>query len=135
MILKKTGPKWSGTPKETGRFLKIVTKIKVELTDAEEFLAIFTIDGQDRFTRIFREEFEGCTEHLLKMALDVVEKALDDCADRIVLVGGSSNMPQIPRAIVERTGYDSKDLLMYEPSKAIAKGATVYAKLTSPRWF
>ncbi len=57
-ILEKTGFKWSGTPEETGRFLKIVTETKVKLTDAEEFLVIFTVDGQDRFTRISCEEFE-----------------------------------------------------------------------------
>ncbi len=61
--------------------------------------------------------------------MDVVEKALNDRPDRIVLVDGSSNMPQIFRTIAERTGYYPKDILVYEPSKTIAKGAAVYAKL------
>ncbi len=51
----------------------------------------------------------------LKKATDVMKKALDDHLNRIVLVGGSSNMPQISRAIAERIGYDPKDILMHEP--------------------
>ena len=133
-ILEKTGIRWSGTDEETGRFTKIVTRTKVELTDSDESIVVFTMNGQDRFTRINREEFEDCTKELLGRAMDVVDKALefDESAmpDRIVLVGGSSNMPQIRQAIMDRTGYGPDEVLVYEPSKAIAKGAAVYAKLT-----
>ncbi len=132
-ILEKTGLRWSGTDEETGRFVKIVTKTKVELTDSDESLVVFTMNGQDHFTRITREEFEECTSDLLSRAMDVLEKALDfdteSYPDKIVLVGGSSNMPQIARGVLERTGYDPDDVMVYEPSKAISKGAAVYAKL------
>lgn len=132
-ILEKTGLRWSGTDEETGRFVKIVTKTKVELTDSDESLVVFTMNGQDHFTRITREEFEDCTSDLLERAMDVLEKALEfdteSYPDRIVLVGGSSNMPQIARGVLERTGYDPEDVMVYEPSKAISKGAAVFAKL------
>ena len=132
-IMEKVGLKWQGTPEETARFVKVVTRTKVELSDADESVVVFTMNGQDRFTRISRREFEDCTSHLLERALDVMQRALDfdpECApDRIVLVGGSSNMPQIARGIIERTGYAPEDVCVYEPSKAIVKGAAVFAKL------
>lgn len=132
-ILEKTVGTWTGTPEETARFTKTVVKTKVELTDSEESVVVFTMGGQDRFTRITREEFEECTRDLLDRALDVLEKALEfdeSCRpDKIVLVGGSSNMPQIVRGVQERTGYDPENILVYEPSKAIAKGAAVFMKL------
>ena len=132
-ILEKTGLRWTGTPEEEAQFVKIVTKAKMELTEADNTIVVFTMGGSDHFTRITREEFEDCTSHLLSRAMDVVDRALDfdteSYPDRIVLVGGSSNMPQISRGIVERTIYQPEDVLVYEPSKAIAKGAAVFAKL------
>lgn len=88
-ILEKTGLRWEGTDEETGRFTKIVTKTKIELTDSEESIVVFTMKGQDRFTRVNRAEFEDCTKELLERAMDVVDSALEfdesSMPDKIVL--------------------------------------------------
>ncbi len=132
-ILEKTVPKWTGSTEETARFVKVVTKAKLELSTMDDTIVIFTMNGQDKFTRISRREFEDCTSHLVDRAMEVVDRALsfDDgyMPDKIVLVGGGSNMPQIAEAIMERTGFDAEDVSVYDPSKAIAKGAAVFAKL------
>ncbi len=134
-ILDKSVGKWNGNPEETARFVKTVTKTKMDLSEMEESIVVFTMSGQDRFVRVSRREFEECTSHLLERALDVVDRAMKYEGgykpDKIVLVGGSSNMPQIRDGIIHRTGFDPEDVMVYEPSKAIAKGAAVFAKLNS----
>lgn len=136
-VLGKMGLTWSGTDEERARFGEEVTKLKVTLSDAEEGIIFFRMKGEDRYTRFTRAEFEDCTSGLLGRAMDVVQRALDfdeGCwPDKIVLVGGSSNMPQIARGIMRHTGFGEGDVGVYEPSKAIAKGAAVYAKLTYSR--
>lgn len=132
-ILEKTVGKWTGTEEEEARFNNSVTKAKMDLTEMDEAIVLFSMAGQDRFVRINRREFEDCTAHLLERAMDVVDKARNfdegSSVDKIVLVGGSSNMPQIRDGIISRTGFRSEDVMVYEPSKAIAKGAAVFSKM------
>ena len=94
----------------------------------------------DRYCKFTREEFESCTSELLRRASEVVDRTLDTLlmgiaqVDKIVLVGGSSNMLQIKNMIESRYGSEyGAEVLLFEPSKAIAKGAAVFAKMTSSR--
>jgi molecular chaperone DnaK (HSP70) len=74
------------------------------------------------------DEFEKATRHLLDRAMNTLEIALQEGKniniDRVLLVGGSTNMPMIKNAletrfpgIVEACDYDG----------AVAKGAALYA--------
>ncbi len=51
--------------------------------------------------------------------------------DRVVLVGGGSNVPSIRDALVSVLGVDEAKIVRHNPSKAIAMGAGIYAKLMS----
>lgn len=135
-VLEKVGVEWSGTEEESVLLDRAVTELKVNLSDSEESMIFFTMDGEDRYTRFSRQEFEECTKDLLERAMGVLEKALTSdllpegfSADRIVLVGGSSNMPMIPNGIKGSGFYTGEDVLVFEPSKAIAKGAAVFMKM------
>lgn len=134
-VLGKLGiDTWNGSEEEHARFMTSITKLKTDLTLSDESMIFFTMGGEDKYTRFSRSEFDGCTRHLLDRALSVMDSALEGAGNgdvlphRIVLVGGSCNMPQIAEGIREHTGYSEDEVCVYEPSKAIAKGAAVFSK-------
>lgn len=81
---------------------------------------------------ITREEFEEKTKHLIGQTIDLLDEAIIKAGmtikdiDEIVLVGGSTRMPQVGNAI--RQKYPGAKYRMFEPSQAVAKGAAIYAK-------
>ena len=136
-ILRKVGIADDGSDEEKAKFTKAVTKLKMDLTNTDENGIFFSMGGQNRMCEFSRKEFEACTMDLLDKAMDVVNRALEDMPmglddiDKIVLVGGSSNMPMIKRRIENEFGSVSDvEILIFEPSKAIAKGAAIFSKLT-----
>ena len=135
-VLDKIGIEWSGTDEESVLLDKAVTELKKALSDSDESMIFFTMNGKDEYTRFSREEFEDCSTELMGRAIEVLDRAMNSDllpdgfeADRIVLVGGSSNMPMIRSWICEHTGYSDDDVQLFEPSKAIAKGAAVFSKM------
>lgn len=83
-----------------------------------------------RYT-ITREEFEDATRHLMVETTDVMDRAMkskdisEDMIDEIVLVGGSSLMPQVANTIKER--YPNNKISIYDPHESIAKGAAIFS--------
>jgi len=78
---------------------------------------------------VTRREFEQATRHLLDRTMQLTRRLLDNTRcnlDYIVCVGGSSNMPQIRAALEER--FPQTPVRIYEPEKAIAFGAAIYAQ-------
>lgn len=134
LVLRKLGIEWTGTEEEHVRFENAVTRLKVELSSVDEAAIVFTMDGEDRFVRVSRAEFEEATHDLLQRAMDTVERAMDFDSERgigrAVLVGGSSNMPQIAAGLVSWELFPEESVYVYDPSKAIAKGAALYSKMT-----
>jgi len=134
-IMEKTGVTSFSSKEEQAQFEEQVTKLKLELTSGEQSMIFFTANGEDKFTKFTRDEFEKITEGLMDRAVNVVRKALQffepglEGIDKIVLVGGSCNMPQIKNRLSEE--FEECEILLYEPSKAIAKGAAVFSKLSS----
>ena len=78
---------------------------------------------------VTRQEFENATSGLLKRIQAVITKCVDksggiDRIDKIVLVGGACRMPQIKNGIKSLyQGFHEKDIIIYNPSYAIANGA------------
>ena len=137
-VKKKIGIDSFSSEEEEATFRKLVTKLKIDLTNSQDSMIFFDYEGGEKHTRFNRTEFEEATKHLMGRAIDVVKKAIDsfpeglEGLDKIVLVGGSSNMPQIRRSIIEEfSGFDENSVLLYDPSKAIAKGAAIFAKFNS----
>lgn len=80
---------------------------------------------------IERDTFEQITEGLLNETLVLTDNCIQvakekgfDKIDEILLVGGSSKMPQIKRAVDAKYGKDAK---LTDPDFAVAKGAAIYA--------
>jgi len=74
----------------------------------------------------FNELTRGLLEQTLQMARNIVNKNNAYPIDKIVCVGGSSNMPQVLEGL--RRTFPGKDIQIYEPEKAIAIGAGIYAQ-------
>ena len=60
-----------------------------------------------------------------KDAIEIAEKKGYEKIDEILLVGGSTRMPQVKEALSKEFG-DSK-IKIFEPDEAVAKGAAIYA--------
>ncbi|MDR3264863.1 MAG: Hsp70 family protein [Synergistaceae bacterium] len=80
---------------------------------------------------VTKGEFEERTAHLLQLTSMLIGKVLSEAEkqkygtpDEVVLVGGSSRMPQVEAMLLERFGEKPK---LLDPDLAVAKGAAVYA--------
>ena len=103
--------------------------IKHNLSKLESTLKGFMIGGKRCNCMITRADFERATAELLQSTMTMVEKLKYRCGakiDYIVCVGGSSNMPQVPAEFKRR--YPDIPIKIFEPEKAIAFGAAIYAQ-------
>ncbi|MGI6404114.1 MAG: Hsp70 family protein [Oscillospiraceae bacterium] len=89
--------------------------------------------GERARVELTREVFESLTEDLLERTIlltrqmleEAVEKGYDaDKISEILMVGGSTRMPQITRRIQKEFSAPVK---MFDPDEAVAKGAAIYA--------
>lgn len=106
--------------------------IKKRLTTAESTRGTLTVGGVKNIYSVTREEFETATAPLLNRILEIIERtlrsktlAIDDIDD-IILVGGSSRMPQIKNGISSR--FPDTKVRLFDPDRSIAKGAAIFAR-------
>jgi len=84
-----------------------------------------------------RAKFESITNELLEQTIPVTEHALADAGysvndlDEVVLVGGSTRMPQVQQKVKEFT--NQKPNKSINPDEAVAKGAAVQAGVLSSK--
>ena len=88
------------------------------------------------YASVTREEFEAATAGLLAGTVDMVEGVLDEVKDdnlkprRIYMVGGSSKMPAVRKALddlIERKLGHKIEVIFGNPDLAVAKGAAFHA--------
>lgn len=140
-VLNKLGIAGSfNTAEEKSRFRDYIIRLKHHLSNLEEDLIAFRYNGSSKVADFTRAEFEQATKKLLDRAIIVTKKAINSFSgglsgiDKIILVGGSSNMPQIrKRMLSEFAPLGEANIVTYDPSKAIAKGAAVYSKMEASR--
>lgn len=79
-----------------------------------------------------REELEEATTWLISTTIDMVGYALRNAnlqmnsLDKIILIGGSTLMPQVLRSLED--AYPSTDIQFFDPEHSVAKGAAIYAE-------
>ncbi len=106
--------------------------IKKRLSTAESTKGTLNVGGKKCVYTITRAEFEDVTRPLVLTTIEFMEKAMDSNEftigdiDEVVLVGGSSRMPQIKQAILDK--YPSANIRLYDPDQSVAKGAAIFAK-------
>jgi molecular chaperone DnaK len=111
---------------------------KLALSDAAETSITFRYDGRAVTTSITRSQFERMTADLLQRTADTTELVLEQAGiaaadlDALVLVGGSTLMPQVPRMIERLTGLVPYDKL--NRYTAVAQGAAIHAAILETKY-
>ncbi|PSP83650.1 molecular chaperone DnaK [Halobacteriales archaeon QS_6_64_34] len=123
------------------RLTEAAEEAKVELSSRKEtrinlpFIAT-TDDGPlDLEQKITRAKFESLTEDLIQRTVGPTEQALEDAGydkgdiDEVILVGGSTRMPQVQEQVEEMTGQAPKKNV--NPDEAVALGAAIQGGVLS----
>lgn len=112
-------------------FSENIEKTKITLTQKERKTLIPKFGGWQEKIEITREIFDAETEGLLNQTIqllnDMMEKkglTMSNDIDEILLVGGSTRMPQIERRLQKEY---NKPIVFFEPDKAVAMGAALVA--------
>lgn len=103
--------------------------IKKKISAAEQCREVFYANGSKMFVQVTRKEFEEYTKNLITNTITETQKMLDeakkkgeDHIDEILLVGGSSRMPQVAKAV--ESAFHIKPFL-FDPDESVAKGAAI----------
>lgn len=105
-------------------------KAKQQLSAREQVPVMLDAAGVRARITLTRETFDDITQALLNESIEKTDAAIAVAAskgykiDEILLVGGSTKMPQVKKIIVDKYGIEPKIL---EPDEAVAKGAAIYA--------
>lgn len=122
----------------SGLYIDVETWKKA-LTSREKVRISVKCQNKNFKEELTREKFEEITrEHLnkTKNLLDLVLKAAEEKnvhksdIDKVLLVGGSSRMPQVSEMLRKEYGFDP---VLSDPDEAVAKGAAIYAN-TEKSW-
>jgi len=88
--------------------------------------------GQRATVMLTRERFEEMTQHLLENTMTFTRDTLAIAQqlghaeiNKVLLVGGSTRMPQVARRLEQELG---KEPQVHEPDQSVAKGAAVYGQ-------
>jgi molecular chaperone HscA len=104
---------------------------KEALSAATGVTARIELEGRATQVQVARDEFESLTADLTARTMAAVRKALRDAklakdeVEGVVLVGGSTRMPQIQRAVAEFFGREA--LTNLNPDEVVALGAAIQA--------
>ncbi|WP_136718181.1 molecular chaperone DnaK [Halorientalis salina] len=119
------------------RLTEAAEEAKVELSSRKEttvnlpFIAADDDGPKDLEQKITRATFESLTENLVERTVGPTEQALEDAGysksdiDEVLLVGGSTRMPQVQEKVEELTGKEPKKNV--NPDEAVALGAAIQA--------
>jgi molecular chaperone DnaK len=87
--------------------------------------------GQRVKVELTRETFDEITDQYLQRTLSLTEQEIEKArgkgyprVDKLLLVGGSTYMPQVLAAVERR--FAGTEILQFEPNQAVAKGAALY---------
>ena len=107
-----------------------VETTKKKLSNAEIAKVRINVNGATTTITISREEFESMTANLVAQTMNYVEQTLQNAGnieiDMVLLVGGSTYMPMIRKAVEDR--FPGK-VQLHDPDRAVAMGAAIYASM------
>lgn len=106
------------------------TKQTLSTRDSTDVLVVH--GGHRANVTVTRDELEQITATLLDRTIQLTRSVVEaarargtDTIDHVLLVGGSSKMPAVARALRDDLGYDPQ---LTDPDLAVAKGAALYGQ-------
>lgn len=117
------------------RLKEAAEKAKIELSSSQEtevnlpFITADMTGPKHLVVKLSRSKFEQLTEDLVKRSLEPCEKALQDAGwsigdiDEVVLVGGSTRIPAVQKAVTEFFGKEPSKSV--NPDEVVAMGAAI----------
>jgi len=112
-------------------FSESMEKAKKLLTSKSSTVLTISFNGEKEKIEITRESFDSATTAELERTILLIDQMLYDKnlsmandIDEIILVGGSTRMPQVQQKLEQVYG---KPISSYEPDKAVAMGAALVA--------
>ena len=105
-------------------------KAKMELTERESTKIPMAFSGLKARVELTRDKFDELTAELLDLTITLTDNVIEIAkskgvnVDQILLVGGSTRMPQVSKILKSKYGMDPSIL---DPDEAVAKGAAIYA--------
>lgn len=125
---------------ETAKELEVKAEAsKKTISDNKKTAIAYAHNGDKIRVELTREKFEELTEHLLARTIELTKLMLEEARkkgegnihfDEIILVGGSTRMPQIEASIIREFNVQP---IKFEPDESVAKGAAIYGMEKSIR--
>ncbi len=111
-------------------------KAKITLSQRDKAPVSVNYSGHRAKVELTREKFEEITKNLLERTVTLTKDMLNEAKkkgyssfDEILLVGGSSRMPQVMLAI--KSSFPQIEPKLFDPDESVAKGAAIFGwKLT-----
>lgn len=119
------------TAAEKAAIKMLAREVKERLTEEDAVTVPVAAGGRSAEVRVARADFEAQTRELTARTLAAVRKALRDArlskdeVQGVVMVGGSSRMPQVRQAVGEFFGREP--LTNLNPDEVVALGAAIQA--------
>ena len=113
------------------RLRDLAEKLKKRLTSSPKASGILEGDGRQEKLSVTREEFDRMTAVYLRETMNKVDAVLEIAqskgyqVDEVLLVGGSTRMPQIKEMLEKK--FKKEKVQFLEPDEAVAKGAAIHA--------
>jgi molecular chaperone DnaK len=107
-------------------------RAKHQLSEADKTEIVIAHDDARSTVLLGRAELESMSAPLLRRTLDLTKACLAEAerrgvarVDKVLLVGGSSRMPAVARALRDELGLDPQ---LHDPDLAVARGAALYGE-------
>ena len=123
------------------RLKEAAEEAKVELSNRKEttinlpFITATDSGPVHLEEKLSRAKFESLTEDLIERTVGPTEQAMDDAGysagdiDEVILVGGSTRMPQVQEEVADLVGQEAKKNV--NPDEAVALGAAIQGGILS----
>ncbi len=129
--------KYGKDPRESAAALQILRNdcdlTKIALSKERAATLTFRHEGKTVKIELTRDQFEEMTADLLQRTLDTTNLVLEEAKvaandlDAVVLVGGSTLMPSVPKALEQLTGM--RPFTGLSPHTSVAQGAAIHAAI------
>jgi molecular chaperone DnaK (HSP70) len=118
-------------PETAQEFLNAAESAKRRLTRVPKTPVSLSHAGDKARVELNRTRFDELTASLLERTLSLTRDTLQEASrkgvsriDRVILVGGSSYMPQVVHRLTAELGVECD---LFDPEQSVAKGAALYA--------